>query len=222
MRSKEEAHDYRYFPEPDLGLLAVDEAWLAEAASAMPELPRARRARFVSRYAVAAQDAETLVGSRELADYFERTAQSVNAKLAANWVTGEVLRGMKERRVSIEEALSFPVSPERLAALLKLVESGAVSTASAKEVLAAMMDSPEAPEAIVERKGLSSLRDSGAVDSAIAEVLAANPSQLALYRSGKTQTYGWFFGQVMKRTGGRADPAAVKEALTKALGPAPA
>ena len=222
MRSKEEAHDYRYFPEPDLGLLAVDEAWLAEAASAMPELPRARRARFVSRYAVAAQDAETLVGSRELADYFERTAQSVNAKLAANWVTGEVLRGMKERRVSIEEALSFPVSPERLAALLKLVESGAVSTASAKEVLAAMMDSPEAPEAIVERKGLSSLRDSGAVDSAIAEVLAANPSQLALYRSGKTQTYGWFFGQVMKRTGGRADPAAVKEALTKALGSAPA
>ena len=222
MRSKEEAHDYRYFPEPDLGLLAVDEAWLAEAASAMPELPRARRARFVSRYAVAAQDAETLVGSRELADYFERTAQSVNAKLAANWVTGEVLRGMKERRVSIEEALSFPVSPERLAALLKLVESGAVSTASAKEVLAAMMDSPEAPEAIVERKGLSSLRDSGAVDSAIAQVLAANPSQLALYRSGKTQTYGWFFGQVMKRTGGRADPAAVKEALTKALGPAPA
>jgi aspartyl-tRNA(Asn)/glutamyl-tRNA(Gln) amidotransferase subunit B len=221
MRSKEEAHDYRYFPEPDLGLLAVDEAWLAEAASAMPELPRARRARFVSRYAVAAQDAETLVGARELADYFERTAQSVNAKLAANWVTGEVLRWMRERKVSIEEALSFPVSPERLAALLKLVESGAVSTASAKEVLAAMMDSPEAPETIVERKGLSSLRDSGAVDSAIAEVLAANPSQLALYRSGKTQTYGWFFGQVMKRTGGRADPTAVKEALTRALGSSP-
>ncbi|HEY4229438.1 MAG TPA: Asp-tRNA(Asn)/Glu-tRNA(Gln) amidotransferase subunit GatB [Thermoanaerobaculia bacterium] len=221
MRSKEEAHDYRYFPEPDLGLLAVDEAWLAEAASAMPELPRARRARFVSRYAVAAQDAETLVGARELADYFERTAQSVNAKLAANWVTGEVLRWMRERKVSIEEALSFPVSPERLAALLKLVESGAVSTASAKEVLAAMMDSPEAPETIVERKGLSSLRDSGAVDSAIAEVLAANPSQLALYRSGKTQTYGWFFGQVMKRTGGRADPTAVKEALARALGSSP-
>ena len=225
MRSKEEAHDYRYFPEPDLGLLAVDEAWLEEAAHAMPELPRARRARFVAQLGVPSQDAETLVGARELADYFEQTLKeqsSPNPKLTANWVTGEVLRWMKERKVSIEEALSFPVSPERLAALLKLIESGAVSTASAKEVLTAMIDSPDAPEAIVERKGLSSLRDSGAVDSAIAEVLAANPSQLALYRSGKTQTYGWFFGQVMKKTGGRADPGTVKEALTKALGPPPA
>jgi aspartyl-tRNA(Asn)/glutamyl-tRNA(Gln) amidotransferase subunit B len=219
MRSKEEAHDYRYFPEPDLGLLAVDDAWLAEAADGMPELPRARRQRFVAQYGVSAQDAETLVGARELADYFERTVgQGVAPRLAANWVTGEVLRGMKERKVSIEEALSFPVGPERLAALLALVDSGAVSTASAKEVLAAMMDSPEAPEAIVEKKGLSSLRDSGAVEAAIAEVLADNPSQLALYKSGKTQTYGWFFGQVMKKTGGRADPAAVKEALTRALG----
>jgi aspartyl-tRNA(Asn)/glutamyl-tRNA(Gln) amidotransferase subunit B len=223
MRSKEEAHDYRYFPEPDLGLLAVDDAWLAEAASAMPELPRARRARFVAQYGVPAQDAETLVGARELADYFEQTLQAgAGARLAANWVTGEVLRWMKERKVSIEEALSFPVSPERLAALLRLIESGAVSTASAKEVLAAMIDSPESPEAIVEKKGLSSLRDTGAVDAAIAEVLASNPSQVALYQSGKTQTYGWFFGQVMKKTGGRADPAAVKEALTRALGPPPA
>jgi aspartyl-tRNA(Asn)/glutamyl-tRNA(Gln) amidotransferase subunit B len=218
MRSKEEAHDYRYFPEPDLGLLAVDDPWLSEAVEGMPELPRARRARFVAEHGVSAQDAETLVGSRELAEYFEETIiGGVAPKLAANWVTGEVLRWMKERRVSIEEALSFPVGPGRLAALLKLVDSGAVSTASAKEVLAAMMDSPDAPEAIVERKGLGSLRDTGAVEAAIAEVLAANPSQVALYRSGKTQTYGWFFGQVMKKTGGRADPAAVKELLTKAL-----
>jgi aspartyl-tRNA(Asn)/glutamyl-tRNA(Gln) amidotransferase subunit B len=217
MRSKEEAHDYRYFPEPDLGLLAVDEAWLAEATSAMPELPRARRHRLQSEFGLSQQDAETLVGARELADYFERTLSGVPPKLAANWVTGEVLRWMKERKVSIEEALSFPVSPDRLAALLRLVESGAVSTASAKEVLAAMMDSPDSPEAIVEAKGLGSLRDSGAVEAAIAEVLEANPSQVALYKSGKTQTYGWFFGQVMKKTGGRADPAAVKEALTRAL-----
>src|SRR5262249_37756733 len=129
MRSKEEAHDYRYFPEPDLGLLVVDEAWLAEAAEGMPELPRARRARFVEQYGIPAQDAETLVGARELADYFEQTLRGqppLNAKLAANWVTGEVLRWMKERKVSIEEALSFPVAPDRLAALLRLVESGAV------------------------------------------------------------------------------------------------
>jgi aspartyl-tRNA(Asn)/glutamyl-tRNA(Gln) amidotransferase subunit B len=221
MRSKEEAHDYRYFPEPDLGLLVVDDAWLAEAAERMPELSRARRARFVQQYGVSPQDAETLVGSRELADYFERTLQAgVGSRLAANWITGEVLRWMKERKVSTEEALSFAVSPERLARLLRLVESGAVSTASAKEVLTAMMDSPEEPEALVEKKGLSSLRDTGAVEAAVAEVVSANPSQVALYKSGKTQTFGWFVGQVMKKTGGRADPAAVQEALRRALGPA--
>jgi aspartyl-tRNA(Asn)/glutamyl-tRNA(Gln) amidotransferase subunit B len=221
MRSKEEAHDYRYFPEPDLGLLVVDDAWLAEAAEGMPELPRARRARFVQQYGVSPQDAETLVGSRELADYFERTLQAgVGSRLAANWITGEVLRWMKERKVSTEEALSFAVSPERLARLLRLVESGAVSTASAKEVLTAMMDSPEEPEALVEKKGLSSLRDTGAIEAAVAEVVSANPSQVALYKSGKTQTFGWFVGQVMKKTGGRADPAAVQEALRRALGPA--
>jgi aspartyl-tRNA(Asn)/glutamyl-tRNA(Gln) amidotransferase subunit B len=222
MRSKEEAHDYRYFPEPDLGLLVVDDAWLAEAAEAMPELPRARRARFAGEHGVSAQDAETLVASRELADYFERTLRAgAAARPAANWITGEVLRWMKERKVSTEEALSFAVSPERLARLLRLVETGAVSTASAKEVLAAMMDSSEEAEALVERKGLSSLKDAGAVEAAVAEVVSANPSQVALYRSGKTQTFGWFVGQVMKKTGGRADPAAVKELLTRALGAPP-
>jgi len=223
MRSKEEAHDYRYFPEPDLGLLVVDDAWLAEAAEGMPELPRARRARFIQQFGISTQDAETLVGSRELADYFEQTLKAgagVSPKLAANWVTGELLRWMKERKVSTEDALSFAVTPERLARLLGLVESGAVSTASAKEVLAAMIDSPEEPEALVEKKGLSSLRDAGALEAAVAEVLSANPSQVALYRSGKTQTFGWFVGQVMKKTGGRADPAAVQEALTRALGAA--
>ena len=223
MRSKEEAHDYRYFPEPDLGLLVVSQAWIEEAASEMPELPRRRRARFVAEYGLSAQDAETLVAARELADYFEQTLEAgIAPRLAANWITGEVLRWMKERRVSAEEALAFPVSPARLAGLLRLVESGSVSTASAKEVLAAMVVSPQEAEAIVAAKGLSTLRDAGAVETAVAEVLAANPSQLALYRSGKTQTFGWFFGQIMKRTGGRADPAAVREALTRALGPPPA
>jgi aspartyl-tRNA(Asn)/glutamyl-tRNA(Gln) amidotransferase subunit B len=221
MRSKEEAHDYRYFPEPDLGLLVVDEAWLREAASQMPELPRARRARFVSAYALPAQDAETLVAARELADYFEQAAVLAPPKLAANWVTGEILRWMKDKKISTEEALSFPVSPARLAGLLRLVDSGAVSTASAKDVLAAMMDSPDEAEAIVSRLGLGSLQDTGAVEAAVADVVQANPSQVALYRSGKTQTFGWLVGQVMKKTGGRADPAAVREALTRALGPPP-
>ncbi|HVQ54539.1 MAG TPA: Asp-tRNA(Asn)/Glu-tRNA(Gln) amidotransferase subunit GatB, partial [Thermoanaerobaculia bacterium] len=218
MRSKEEAHDYRYFPEPDLGLLVVDEAWIAEAAGAMPELPRARRRRFVETFGLSLQDAETLVSARQLADYFERTAAAAPPKLAANWVTGEVLRWMKERKVSIEDALAFPVSPERLAGLVRLTEAGEVSTASAKEVLAAMLDSPAEASAIVAEKGLGSIRDTGALDAAVAEVVADNPSQVELYRAGKTQTFGWLVGQVMKKTGGRADPAAVREALTRALG----
>ena len=217
MRSKEEAHDYRYFPEPDLGLLVVDEAWLQEAASQMPELPRARRARLASAYGLSVQEAETIVAARELADYFEQAAALAPPRLAANWVTGEVLRWMKERKISPEDALSFPVSPERLARLIQLVEAGDVSTASAKEVLAAMMESAAEPEAIVAQRGLGSIRDTGALDAAVAEVVAANPSQVALYRSGKTQTFGWLVGQVMKKTGGRADPAAVRQALTREL-----
>ena len=218
MRSKEEAHDYRYFPEPDLGLLVVDEAWIAEAAGAMPELPRARRARFVKAFGLSLQDAETLVSARQLADYFERTAAAAPPKLAANWITGEVLRWMKERKVSNEEALSFPVSPERLAGLVRLVEAGEVSAASGKEVLAAMLDSPAEAAAIVSEKGLGSIRDTGALEAAVAQVIAGNPSQVELYRSGKTQTFGWLVGQVMRETQGRADPAAVREALTRALG----
>jgi aspartyl-tRNA(Asn)/glutamyl-tRNA(Gln) amidotransferase subunit B len=219
MRSKEEAHDYRYFPEPDLGLLVVDEAWIAEAAAGMPELPRARRARFVEAFGLSIQDAETLVSSRQLADYFERTAAASAPKPAANWVTGEVLRWMKERRISNEEALSFSVSPERLAGLIRLAAAGEVSTASAKEVFAAMLDSPADAAAIVAEKGLGSIRDTGALEAAVADVIGGNPSQVEAYRSGKTQTFGWLVGQVMKATGGRADPAAVREALTRALLP---
>ena len=218
MRSKEEAHDYRYFPEPDLGLLVVDDAWIAEAAGGMPELPRARRARFVETFGLSVQDAETLVSSRQLADYFERTAAAAAPKLAVNWVTGEVLRWMKERKISNEEALSFPVSPERLAGLIRLAAAGEVSAASAKEVFAAMLESPADAAAIVVQKGLGSIRDTGALEAAVAEVIGENPSQVELYRSGKTQTFGWLVGQVMKKTGGRADPAAVREALTRALG----
>ncbi|HEX4441378.1 MAG TPA: Asp-tRNA(Asn)/Glu-tRNA(Gln) amidotransferase subunit GatB [Thermoanaerobaculia bacterium] len=220
MRGKEEAHDYRYFPEPDLGGLEVDEAWIREAAEAMPELPRARRARLVA-LGVPAADADTLVSARELGDYFEKTvAAGAPPKAAANWITGEALRFMKERKVSPEEALSFAISPERLAALIGLAERGEVSMASAKEVFAAMLDTTADPAAIVAEKGLGVLRDTGALESAVAEVVAGNAAQVAAYRGGKTQTFGWFVGQVMKKTGGRADPAAVRAALERALGPA--
>jgi len=217
MRGKEEAHDYRYFPEPDLGALRVDEDWIADAASALPELPREVRARFMEQYGIPAADAETLTSARELAEYFERVCSAAPPRLAANWVTGEILRWMKERKVSPEDALSFPVGPDRLAALLGLLESGDVSAASAKEVLAAMIDSPAEPAAIVAEKGLGKIEDAGALDALAAEIVAANPSQAEIYRSGKTQTFGWFVGQMMKKTGGRADPALVREALTRAL-----
>ena len=219
MRGKEEAHDYRYFPEPDLGALVVDDAWIAEAVRGLPELPRARRARFVSQYEIAPADAETLVSARELAEYFEKTiASGGTPRLAANWVTGEALRWMKERRQSPEEALSFAVSPERLAGLLRLLEAGEVSAATAKEVFAAMMDSSADAAAIVKERGLGKISDAAALDALVAEIVAGNPSQVGLYRSGKTQTFGWFVGQVMKRTGGRADPARVRAALESALG----
>ena len=218
MRGKEEAHDYRYFPEPDLGALVVDDAWIEETARALPELPRARRARFVAQYGIAPADAETLVSARELADYFESLARLAPPRAAAVWVTGEVLRWMKERKISAEDALSFPVSPERLAGLLALLESGEISAASAKEVFSTMLDSPEDAAAIVRERALGRISDTAALDAVVSEIVRENPSQVGLYRSGKTQTFGWFVGQVMKRTGGRADPASVRDALSRALG----
>ncbi len=217
MRSKEEAHDYRYFPEPDLGALVVDEAWIAATASAMPELPRARRARFVAEYGIPPADADTLVSARELADYFEDLALRTSPRLAALWVTGEVLRWMKERKISPEEALSFPVSPERAAGLLDLVERGEISASSAKDVFAGMLDSPKTAAELVAEGGLGRISDVAALDAVVSDVVRENPSQVTLYRSGKTQTFGWFVGQIMKRTGGRADPATVRDALTRAL-----
>jgi aspartyl-tRNA(Asn)/glutamyl-tRNA(Gln) amidotransferase subunit B len=217
MRSKEEAHDYRYFPEPDLGSLEIDEAWMAEASRELPELPRARRARFVSQYGLPLSDAETLTSARELADYFEETAKDVPPRLAANWVTGEVLRWMKESKVSAEDARSFAVDPKRLTGLLLLVERAEVSAASAKEVLAEMVTSSEDAPAIVRRKGLAIVRDTESISRAVAETLKNNAEQVNQYRNGKTQTFGFFVGQVMKQMGGRADPAAVREVLTREL-----
>src|SRR5262249_29802212 len=217
MRGKEEAHDYRYFPEPDLGALIVDEAWAARAASELPELPRARQKRVLAPYGLPPPGAEILTGSPELADYVEKAAALAPPRVAANWVTGEVLRWMKERKISPEDALSFPISPERLAGLLAMLESKEISAATAKEVFAAMLDSRKEARAIVEEKGLGKMSNSGELDALAAAIVAESPSQAALYRSGKTQTFGWFVGQVMKKTGGRADPASVREALTRAL-----
>ena len=217
MRGKEEAHDYRYFQEPDLGAVVVDEAWIEETARSLPELPRLRRARFVAQYGISPGDAETLVSARELGNYFEDLAARVSPRAAAVWVTGEVLRWMKERKISPEAAGAFSVSPERLAGLLALVEAGEISAASAKEVFAAMLDSPRDAAEIVAERGLGRISDASALEAVVSEIVRENPSQVSLYRSGKTQTFGWFVGQVMKATGGRADPASVRDALSRAL-----
>jgi aspartyl-tRNA(Asn)/glutamyl-tRNA(Gln) amidotransferase subunit B len=215
LRSKEDAHDYRYFPEPDLRPLAVSPEWLAEVRASLPELPAARRERFVSEYALPGYDAGVLTQERPLADYFEAVArESGNAKAASNWIMTELLRKLKEDARPIA---ALPVSPSALASLIKLVAAGTISGKIAKDVFEKMWTSGEPPGAIVEREGLAQLDDESALGAAVAEIVAASPEQVASYRGGKAAALGWFVGQVMKKTGGRANPQRVNALLKKAL-----
>ncbi len=215
MRSKEQAHDYRYFPEPDLGPLLVDLDRVEAIRATMPELPRAKRDRLAKDYGLSIEDARQLTGSPDLADYFERAAAAATGKPAtvANWIRTEVLRELKERKLPIAQG----VSPERLAAVVSLVDSGAVSGSAAKTVLASLWESDEEPREAAERLGLLQVRDSAQVESWAREAVAANPAQAGQFRDGKTQLLGFFVGQVMRLSGGRADPALVREALQAAL-----
>jgi aspartyl-tRNA(Asn)/glutamyl-tRNA(Gln) amidotransferase subunit B len=215
MRSKEDANDYRYFPEPDLPPLVIDEEWRDEVRAALPELPAAKRRRFVTGYGLPEYDAGVLTLAPEVADYFEEVARgSGNAKAASNWVMTEVLRKLKDD----EGPLSLcPVRPEGLAELVKLVDAGVITGTSAKSVFETMWSTGEAARAIVDREGLRQVSDEGAIQSAVAEVLAASPVQVATYRKGKTSTFGWFVGQVMRKTGGQANPQLVNALLKKAL-----
>jgi aspartyl-tRNA(Asn)/glutamyl-tRNA(Gln) amidotransferase subunit B len=209
MRSKEEAHDYRYFPEPDLPPLEITGAWMAEVQASLPELPAARRARFAAEYGLPDYDAGVLTASREVAGYFETAARaSGNAKAASNWVMNEVLRKLDEKG---------GVAPEALAELIRLVEAGTLSATLAKDVFERMWTSGEAPSAIVAREGLSQVSDEGALRAAVDEVLAASPEQVASYRGGKTAALGWFVGQVMRKSGGKANPQLVNRLLKEAL-----
>jgi aspartyl-tRNA(Asn)/glutamyl-tRNA(Gln) amidotransferase subunit B len=215
MRSKEEAHDYRYFPEPDLPPLVVDAEWVEEVRRSLPELPAARRRRFVSEHGLPGYDASVLTQERELADYFEAAArESGQPKLVSNWIMTELLRKLKEDARPLAEAA---VGPGALAGLVALVASGKISGKTAKDVFERMWASGEGAAAIVEREGLAQLDDEGALAAAVAEVVAASPEQVASYRGGKTAALGWFVGQVMKRTGGRANPKRVGELLKEAL-----
>jgi aspartyl-tRNA(Asn)/glutamyl-tRNA(Gln) amidotransferase subunit B len=217
MRSKEEAHDYRYFPEPDLPPLVVTPEWIEEVRRSLPELPADKRRRFVAEYGIPDYDAGVLTLSREVADCYETVAkESGNPKAASNWVMNEVLRKLKEDE---RPRQAVPVKPAHLARLISLVEAGGTSSKIAKDVFEKMWATGDAPDDIIRREGLVQVSDEGALEAVIAEVLAGSPEQVATYRKGKTSTLGWFVGQVMKKTGGKANPQVVNALLKKALGP---
>ncbi|MGE5255070.1 MAG: Asp-tRNA(Asn)/Glu-tRNA(Gln) amidotransferase subunit GatB [Hyphomicrobiales bacterium] len=215
MRGKEEAHDYRYFPDPDLLPLVIDEDFIGRVRRSLPELPDARRARFVEQYGLPAYDAGVLTSERELADYFEEClAIFPQPKPVSNWIMGSLLGLLNARGIAIDQS---PVPAAGLAELLKLVEEGAISGRSAKTVFDEMAASGKTARAIVQEKGLAQISDALAIESVVQEVLAQNPAEVDAYRGGKTKLMGFFVGEVMKATRGQANPKTVNELLKKSL-----
>jgi aspartyl-tRNA(Asn)/glutamyl-tRNA(Gln) amidotransferase subunit B len=216
MRSKEEAHDYRYFPEPDLPPLVIDAARRTALGDTLPELPEARRARFVQQYGLPAYDAELLTQTRGLADYFEATAASAgNPKAASNWIMGELLRTMKERGLTIDKVL---LTPRALAGLIMLVDRNVISSTVAKDVFAKMYDSGRSADEIVASEGLAQIGDADALRAAVREAIAANPDAVAQLRKGRNNAFGFLVGAVMKAFKGKANPKVVNELLKHELG----
>ena len=214
MRSKEEAHDYRYFPDPDLLPLVLDPDWVKRLRAELPELPGAKRARLVSEYGLSADDADVLVAEKETALFFERVAQGRNAKIAANWVMGELFGALNRHGNRIEQS---PVSAEQLGALIDLIADGTISGRLAKDLFAEMFASGADPAAIVEAKGLRQVTDSSAIEAAIDAVLTAQADKVAEYRAGRDKLYGFFVGQIMRATQGKADPTVVNRLLKRKL-----
>ena len=215
MRSKEEAHDYRYFPDPDLLPLHIPSALIDRLRTELPELPDTKKARFVDEYGLAPKDAELLVNERETADYFEDVArQCDDARVAANWVTGEVFALLNKSGLGINQS---PVSAKNLGALIGLIARGDISGRTAKDVFAEMAESGNEPEAIVEAKGLKQVSDEGELMAQIDDILSASPEEVAAYKAGKHRVLGFFVGQVMKATGGRANPQLVNRLLKERL-----
>jgi aspartyl-tRNA(Asn)/glutamyl-tRNA(Gln) amidotransferase subunit B len=214
MRSKEEAHDYRYFPEPDLPPLIVDPARIERVRVTMPELPEARRRRFVAAYGLPEYDAGVLTQSAALADYFERTAAAANPKAASNWIMGELLRTLKERDQMIADV---PLAPEALGGLIRLVEQGTISSSIAKDVFAKMYESGRSADEIVNSEGLVQIDDESALLAIVRQVLAAHADAVTQYRAGKAQTFGFLVGQVMKGSGGKANPKLANQLLRREL-----
>jgi aspartyl-tRNA(Asn)/glutamyl-tRNA(Gln) amidotransferase subunit B len=215
MRSKEEAHDYRYFPEPDLPPLIVSEKFIDDVRQSLPELPENRRTRFMEQYEMSFADASQLVSDRSLADYFERTAESSgNARAAANWIRSELLREFEAAGVA---ANTSPVPAEELAALIRMIDEAKISGKQGKDVLVEMFKTGKTAQAVVEEQGLVQLSDTGEIDALIDSVIAANPQQVEGYRGGKESLLGFFVGQVIKASKGKANPKIVNERLRKKL-----
>src|SRR5438034_1312621 len=218
MRSKEEAHDYRYFPDPDLPLLVVDSEWLKTVQQSMPELAEARRDRFVRQYALSEYDSAVLTMTRTLADFFEETAEaSGQPKTAANWIMGDLLRFYKDTNVDLKDLSGSRVTPRMLAGMISLVDKGTISGKIAKTVMEEMYKSGKDPLQIIEEKGLLQISNTAEIEKIVNQVLEENPKPVEQYRLGKTGNFGFFVGQVMKATGGRANPQTVNEILKKRL-----
>ena len=216
MRSKEEAHDYRYFPDPDLLPVELEEAWIEEIRQHLVELPDDKKARFISQYGLSSYDAQVLISEQARADYYEKAAKGRDAKLVANWVTNELLARLAKDG---HEIVDSPLPPAHIAGLVELIENGTISSKIAKTVFEHMWEGKGimTPTEIVEQHGLKQVTDTGAIEKAVDEIIAANPDKAAEV-AAKPQALGWFVGQVMKATGGKANPAAVNELLKSKLG----
>lgn len=214
MRSKEEAHDYRYFPDPDLLPLELEQSWIDEIKQTLPELPDEKKHRFMNDYKLGAYDASVLISERARAEYFETVAKENDPKLAANWVINELLGALNKEGKSIKDT---PVSAGQLGQLIGLISDNTISGKIAKDVFADMYETGRDPSKIVEEKGLKQVTDTGAIETLIDEVIAENPDNVAAYKSGKDKLFGFFVGQVMKKSQGKANPAAVNEILKKKL-----
>jgi aspartyl-tRNA(Asn)/glutamyl-tRNA(Gln) amidotransferase subunit B len=216
MRSKEEANDYRYFPDPDLLPLAIEPAFIEEVRAALPELPDAKKQRFMSQYGLSAYDAGVLTASREMADYYEAVVRASGAepKLAANWVTVELAGALNRNNLEIEQS---PVSAAALAGVLRRIADNTISGKIAKEVFEAVWNGEGEADAIIEKRGLKQITDGGAIEAIIDQVLAESPEQVAQYRAGKDKVYGYFVGRIMKATQGKANPEQVNKLLKDKL-----
>ncbi len=214
MRSKEEAHDYRYFPDPDLLPLELESSWVNQIKETLPELPDQKKARFVDAFGLSLYDASILITERARADYFETVSSGRDSKVAANWVINELLGALNKMDLEINQS---PVTAQHLGGLLDLIADNTISGKIAKDVFSEMMETSKDASTIVEEKGLKQVTDTGAIEALVDEVIAENPDNLAAYRSGKDRLFGFFVGQVMKKSQGKANPAVVNTLLKSKL-----